>query len=185
MKRTTLLLSFAAFMLFGTLSCGSGEQFLDISFTGRQAFLIPSGTRSCYGIEQGNDFLDVTEKHFSVRNMEFIWAHPDNVLTVAAIQLKFENPNLSGAEYSCTIAGDELLALVDSSTWNGEIDPSGSSSAQTIQETFCNIKCGGVTTEETNFTANGTIEIIGYMTNAEDEDFPIRFRTGFSLVNQE
>lgn len=192
MKRALFLLTLGGFILGGSLSCGNTDQYLDFTLAGNSAFLIPAEARTCVSIALGSTTTSVKSKYFTVRNLEFLWAHPTNTLTIAVIKLKFKDSNFTSGTYECNISGDELSALVqydlvNNAFWDGTIDPSGAAGSTNIQETFCDLRCGGVSVkaDAPSFTAPGSIELIGYMTDPDGVEVPIRHSESFAIIHTE
>lgn len=183
-KQTAILIILCLFLG----SCSQNEDaFLEVTATNDRAFLIPADASSCKSIKTATATSppsdDIAGKYFTVRGLKFKWKHTVNRVDIAMVRLKIKNRNLGGGEINCQIAGDELIYLAPIG-WDGSILPvAGSSSVE--QTTDCNLRCGGVTTEKKSFVAGGTIEVIGYMTEPNGDQAPVRASMPFSVENLE
>jgi hypothetical protein len=176
--KTTILIAFIVCLA----GCSQQDTYLEIGVTSDRAFLIPSSTSSCRAIKEATTTApteDISNKYFTVRGLKLIWKHPSNRLEVAMIRLRFKSRNLN-ADVNCQVAGDDLLALQDN--WDGSVAPTGGGS-RTEFVPDCNIKCGGIATVERTFSASGSIDVIGYMTESDGNQIPVKTTTPFVIEN--
>ncbi len=195
MRKTTssiLLATLVSGTLFGLLSCSSGgDKNLEIKTQSPSAYLIPAATASCKSrlaaLTTGDPLAaDISSKYFTVRGLKFTWNHAYNSLSIALIRLRFTSDGVGGT-YTCDISGDELTSLkYDTTTfipWTGSIAATGNYNSKTTVETTCDLRCGGVTAQDTSFRASGRIQVIGFMTAPDGEQFPVNESAPFSIEN--
>jgi hypothetical protein len=193
MKRITILI----LSLTALLSCSNNEDnFLELDMTSQKAFLIPSETASCRSIKSAEEAGeaaadDVTGKYFTVRGLRFYWKHAYNSFTISLIRISFKNKNITGDEFSCDVAGDDLESLLDLDPadnavdlWDGVLAANPNQTYSRVTTTTnCDIKCGGIETEDKSFVAGGRIDVIGFMTEPDGTQIPHKASTSFSIEN--
>jgi hypothetical protein len=201
MRKTALslaLLFCISMVAFGTASCSQGnDSFLEVTTTNSTAYLIPAAASSCTNTisnlnsPTGTITPDIQSKYFTVRGLKFTWNHAYNTLNIALIRLNFTSDGLGG-NYTCEIGGDELSSLKyapDTSIppkyfgWSASIPPSGDYNKKVSVTMNCDIHCGGIKTQNTSFTATGSMDVVGYMTTPSGDQAPVHTSIPFSIEN--
>lgn len=136
--------------------------------------------------------LDVPPFRASFNKISMTWSKTAEDLSIAFIKLEFKHPNITGGSFTATISGPELDLLLG--TFNGfaghatidttDADGDGNTtemvpltfnnSATTflpqtgisLNKTPCRLQAGGIPieNEDVNFTASGTITVVGIAT---------------------
>jgi len=145
-----------------------GELNLEVPIS--TAYLLPQTQTSCDAKLTGGDSGDVSKNSFQFKNLSINWANATDTVTILQVQVYFKHSNISGEEYSCLIAGDELSAAFNAAgvRWTAEI-----AAAQTASNS-CPISCGGFSVIDSNraFTAVGSIKATGVQRSSSgDEKF--------------
>lgn len=194
MKRTAALL----LVCITFLGCSQeGPSYLEIDMSSSKGALIPASASSCKSkraaeLSGETATEDIEGKYFTVRGLKFYWKHAYNSYTVSLIRLKFKHRYIDGEEFSCDIAGDDLEALIDLdpaaatyTPWTGVINPHPDRNYErrVVVETNCDIRCGGIKTDEKSFVAGGRIEVIGFMTAPDGEQTPLKSAASFTIEN--
>lgn len=191
--RLLLILSSAAF-----LSCGqkaeSGAGDLELTFRNKAPFLIPSPTVSCTALFLASaagetPIADIMDMYFTLSRPELSWKNTERDLTIAMMRIRVNSTALA-EEYDCGIYEDELSAIfaTGSSAWNREILRATKTGEEVVPTTkkhsdMCPfIKCGGLQPlSATRATMNATVELIGFATDDEGDEFPVRAKTTFKI----
>jgi len=189
-------LIFLSFAVLGLFTSCSGTSHLSVNNPSQQTYLIPAQTQSCYAKTQATSgttiTYDVSAKYFELQGVTISWNDPNTTLYVAVIYLKFMVPS-TNTLYTCTIAGNELLAtnvLTPPAGWNATgIATVGPNSTVALT---CPITCGGVTTATTDgngnsvdvgFTNSASMEVIGFAQDASLHQTPASITSYFDVIN--
>lgn len=157
-------------------SCSKGEESeLKIIFPGATTYAVPGVGTSCSSAQAG----DLTEDHFSYRNLTLTWGNATDSVYVLAIKLEFKHPSLTSGVYSCFITGDELGAVFASglSPWDGSLYPAkGAVAGKLSISNSCSLSCGGVkyTAGISTTTAVGNVTVIGIQRSPEGDEKPVK-----------
>lgn len=172
--------------VFTITSCGeSKDNDFTIEVTPETVNSVPTGRRSCVALRDDSTDVpsseDLTANSFKFSSFQFSWQNVDSrQLRLEGIIIKLNDSRIDGGQYTCTIAGDELVAMfplsADSkfSGWrNGQFTksttityvPSTSGSASGIVKfddnlqaqdyngatvTLCSPRCGGLKIKTTS-----------------------------------
>jgi hypothetical protein len=159
-------------------SCSKGEESdLKALFPGALTYALPVPATSCASVEPN----DLAKNTITYKNVTLSWTNATDSVYIIAMKLEFKSANLSGGNYTCTIAGDELgrvFAATDGTAWDGTLYPaSGATVARLSVTNTCNVKCGGVAFADglPTTTAVGTVTVIGIQRNpSSGEEKPVK-----------
>jgi hypothetical protein len=193
--------------LFACMSCSSGQQDLEVSFTGKDnIYLIPADTESCYSKfnpdNLGNS-NDVSKKYFQIKNPTFVWKSTKANFYIVAIKVTLNAMQFPGGVYTAILAGNELASLNNSyGEWNGELPAATSEDTPTIVPSqdhpdrlnslvFCPMTFGGISipdTQDTDFSASGSVQIIGIQRTISNgaetgEEVPLTITSSITVNN--
>lgn len=181
-------------------SCGSGDEnksLLELNFRNKSPFFIESPTMSCVGFllaQSSSDppSPDIQARYFSMSKPVLSWKDPDRSLTVTMIRVRIQSASL-GVDYDCGIFEDELSAAFGTSPtalWDRTLDPAtkkGDTVTPTTRATqaACPVlKCGGFAPQnDVKASVPARLEVIGFSTDKNGDEFPVRFQTTFTVEN--
>lgn len=189
----TAKIAFSIFLGLSVLSCGKAKKGqLSASLTGKNSYLIESSTQSCVNKmlvdkDPANTSVtqDISSLYYTYSGLTLSWANTESTAYIFSLTLEF--PEKTGVQ-SCTIAGDELLAIFyDASTntdWDGTIAKATDINTPTTRTSLCAIHCGGrnVADPKGTFSTMGTLTIKGFERTAAGEEIPIRTTTSVKLM---
>ncbi|WP_413288688.1 hypothetical protein [Bdellovibrio sp. HCB337] len=176
---------FSIFLGLAILSCSKKDDSqLSVSVVGETSYIIPAPAQSCVN-KRAVDLdsttaatSDISERSFKYNTPTLSWENTANTAYIVALKIEFKGANL---DYTCTIAGDELLAIfynpVTNTDWDGTLGPASSaSSPTTLTSPACNIVCGevSVANEDQPFTASGKMTVIGFERSPTGDEKPIK-----------
>lgn len=185
-----------SFMLLSSLSCSkSQDSDLVVTPTGTTSYLINSTAQSCANIvavsksPQTAVTQDITGYYFNYQGATLAWKNLTDTAYIVSIDFDFA----SGAfAYSCSISGDELLALfynfANGTAWDGTLAPASSATTPTLKPTasLCRIRCGGATVPDPKktFTASGTMTVKGFQKSPNGDETPFKAKSQLRLLYQ-
>lgn len=187
---------FSIFLGLSILSCSKADDSkLGVSIIGESAYLIQSTAQTCTNklgvyLDSANTAVSstVASRYFSYSGATFSWANTSNTAHIVFMKIEYSSTNLS---YSCTISGEELLAIFydydNNQAWDGTLTPASAESAPTTISSQCPIRCGGVSVVDENklFTTSGKITLVGFERNpTTGEEIPLKASTTVKLIYQ-
>jgi hypothetical protein len=142
-KLILLMVSF----VFG-LAAQAGS--LEIQVGPQPAMALPIAMDSCSNVSSSEDLLAPS---FAFTSLKMSW-NGQGTFKPAYIQVKLQSPDLMGGQYTCTIAGNELEAV---------LYPNREMTKGSIMKSTCGIRCGSlnVSPSVANTIINGTVTVIG------------------------
>ncbi|MCX7978707.1 MAG: hypothetical protein N2578_06855 [Bdellovibrionaceae bacterium] len=176
------------------LGCGgaSGDDSpLQIKFNVKKTYLLPAKTKSCNSIANLGD-ADLGELYFTLVNPTISWTNDNGFpIQIVSIKVKITSGLITGGEYTCTIAGDELGYLFGTPNgssnapiidlWSGNIAAGASKSANNL---CLSLRCGGISlTKQAYFEATGTVTVIGIVDQGDGTAVSAKGTATFTLVN--
>ena len=189
-----LLLFLFSLLSFATLtSCGTTNSDLVIDFATGTSYVLPQGEVSCNQIltlpANGTETQDIQPNTLQYRNqsISFTWKNTTDSVTIISIQFTFKNDNISGGEFDCLIAGDELYSIFGNfstkTEWSGTI---AAKTTTPVTNTTCPLTCGGfhVTDKNKPFTAMGTVSAIGIQTSPSGDQKTVKGTAQVKLIYQ-
>lgn len=230
MKTLDLLprLFILSFITFAVLSCGK-EQKLPITFTVRtsKTFLLPGSQPTCKEEGSGLTTQSLSERYFKFDtpeieidkaklaqiypelDMDSLVTDPTKLIfNIIGITIRIKSDYITGGEYKCVIAGEELKYLIYNETTGLQWDPAaivydsaytkvgGTSSGEFRGTDYwrrirtyssCALKCGGVNVKNAAFTAPVTFEmiVVSSLKNPDgtQTDVPYKVSTTASIQN--
>ncbi len=183
-------------MLLSALSCSKAQEGdLVVTPMGTSSYLINSTAQSCANIvaisknPQTAVQQDITGYYFGYQGATLGWKNVTDTAYVISIDFEFVS---SAFNYTCSISGDELLALFydfnSKAGWDGSLVPASSATTPTLKQTasLCRIRCGGATVPDPdkNFTAVGTMTVKGFQKSPGGDEKPFKTKTDVRLLYQ-
>lgn len=188
----TAKIALGIFLGFSVLSCAKPKTgSLSATLTGKNSYLIDASAQSCVNkmlVDKDpantSTTMDISSLYFTYSGLTLSWASTEN--TAYIVSLKFEFPEKTGVQ-TCTIAGEELLAVFYDATtntdWDGTIAKAADVNVPTTRASLCAIHCGGITVaSKSAFSTMGTLTIKGFERTPAGEEIPIKTTASVKLM---
>lgn len=196
MKTSLIKAAMIGTALVACLSCSKSEDGdLTLTMTGSTSYLIPADAQSCTNVvaiaknAATERATEVTSLYFNYQGASLSWKNLTDTAYIVSMDFEFTGSNFNN---SCSISGDELLALFydfgTKSDWDGTLAPATSAAAPTVRPSgsLCRIRCGGfsVTDTKKSFTVSGTVTVRGFQRSPSGDETPFKAKSSVKLLYQ-
>jgi hypothetical protein len=186
-------ITFYIFLSLSVLTCSKAEKSdLTLDMVNESSYLIPTDGQSCLNkmavdLDPAETEMtyDVSSRYFSYNGATLSWANTENTAYIVGMKFEFTGKNL---EFSCMVAGEELLAVFydkDTNTqWDGSIAQADNAETPRTKTSLCTIRCGGVTIPDgaSPFSVRGKVTLIGFERTPSGEEKPLKTSSYVKLI---